>query len=196
MPCSPAPSLIMTSEDGVPTGTGHAKRDGIAILAVVLIIALLSLMAIPMLEVARQTNERAIKQQLIALLNKEAKEYLEIGIYAVQLADGIPASFTRSQPAQLRTLAEICDRRVRTIDPEMLGVARLTDNATVYNSQVTVARNRNVAQFIIDKTTAGDNYKRFAIIACATSQMGDLGVYGAEIASMRRSYYTLKFGQF
>ena len=41
-------------------GNGHVKRDGIAILAVVLIIALISLMAIPMMEVARQTNERAI----------------------------------------------------------------------------------------------------------------------------------------
>ena len=177
-------------------GNGHVKRDGIAILAVVLIIALISLMAIPMMEVARQTKERAIKQQLITLLNKEAKEYLEIGIYAVQLADGIPASFTRSQPPQIRTLADICDRRVRKIDPEMLGAARLSDNGTVYNSQVTAARNRNVAQFIIDKTTPGDNYKRYAIIACATSQMGDLGVYGAEIASVKRSYYTLKFGQF
>lgn len=196
MPCSPDPSPIRPSGYGAPARTGHAGRDGIAILAVVLIIALLSLMAIPMLEVARQTNERAIKQQLVALLNKEAKEYLEIGIYAVQLEGDIPKNFTQTQSAQLRELAKICDRRVRNIDPEMLGAARLTDNATVYNSQVTVARNRNVAQFIIDKTTAGDNYKRFAIIACATSQMGDLGVYGAEIASMRRSFYTLKFGQF
>ena len=194
-PCSN--HLITTPRsDSNPASSAHVQRDGIAILAVVLIVALISLMAIPMMEVARKTNERAVKQQVIALLNKEAKEYLEIGIYAVQLADGVPASFTRSQPAQLRELAEICDRRVRKIDPEMLGPARLTDNATVYNSQVTVARNRNVAQFIIDKTSAGDNYKRYAIVACATSQAGDLGVYGAEIASMRRSYFTLKFGQF
>lgn len=172
------------------------QRDGIAILAVVLIIALISLMAIPMLEVARKTNERAVKQQVITLLNKEAKEYLEIGIYAVQLADGIPKNFTRTQSAQVRKLAKTCDRRVRTIDREMLGTASLSDNSSVYNSQVTVARNRNVAQFIVDKTTPGDNYKRYAIIACATSQAGDLGVYGAEIASLKRSYYTLKFGQF
>ena len=176
--------ITMPRSDSNPVSSAPVQRDGIAILAVVLIVALISLMAIPMMEVARKTNERAVKQQVIALLNKEAKEYLEIGIYAVQLADGI------------RQLAEICDRRVRKIDPEMLGPAKLTDNATVYNSQVTVARNRNVAQFIIDKTTAGDNYKRYAIVACATSQAGDLGVYGAEIASMRRSYFTLKFGQF
>jgi type II secretory pathway pseudopilin PulG len=179
-----------------PGGSAPASRDGIALLSVVLIIALLGLMAVPMLEVTRTTQERAIKQQLLTLLNKEAKEYLEIGIYAVQTTGGVPKSFTRTQSAKLRKLAEICDRRVRTIDPEMLGTARLNDNATVYNSQVTTAKNRQVAQFIVDKTTQGDNYKRFALVSCATAQDGSLGVYGAEIASMNRSFYTLKFGQF
>lgn len=173
-----------------------ASREGIALLSVILIVALLSIMAVPMMEVTRKTQERAIKQQLLTLLNKEAKEYLEIGIYAVQSADGIPKSFVRLQSAQLRKLADICDRRVRTIDPAMLGSARLSDNATVYNSQVTTANNRQVAQFIVDKTTQGDNYKRYAVVSCATANDGSLGVYGAEIASMKRAYYTLKFGRF
>lgn len=165
-------------------------------LSVILIIALLGLMAVPIMEVTRKTHERAVQQQLLTLLNKEAKEYLEIGIYAVQLADGVPNSFGKAQSPQVRELAEICDRRVRTIDPDMLGAARLTDNATVYNSQVTVANQRQVAQFLIDKTKPGDNYKRFTVISCATAHNGTLGVYGAEIASMRQSYFTLKFGRF
>ena len=173
-----------------------SAHDGIAILSVMLIIVILSIATVPMMEVARQTKDRALKQQVEALLNKEAKEYLEIGIYAVQTTGGVPKSFARTQSAKLRKLAEICDRRVRTIDPEMLGTARLNDNATVYNSQVTLAKNRQVAQFIVDKTTQGDNYKRFALVSCATAHDGSLGVYGAEIASMNRSFYTLKFGQF
>ena len=177
-------------------GPNPAARDGIALLSVLLIVVLLSIMAVPMLEVTRKTQERAIQQQLLTLLNKDAKEYLEIGIYAVQTTGGVPKSFARTQSAKLRKLAEICDRRVRTIDPEMLGTARLDDNATVYNSQVTIAKNRQVAQFIVDKTTQGDNYKRFALVSCATAHDGSLGVYGAEIASMKRSYYTLKFGHF
>ena len=177
-------------------GSSPAARDGIALLSVVLIIALLGLMAVPMLEVTRKTQERAIRQQVLTLLNKEAKEYLEIGIYAVQTTGGVPKSFARTQSAKLRKLAEICDKRVRTIDPEMLGTARLNDNSTVYNSQVTIAKKRQVAQFIVDKTTPGDNYKRFALVSCATAHDGSLGVYGAEIASMNRSFYTLKFGQF
>ena len=179
-----------------PPTSPLAARDGIALLSVVLIVVLLSIMAVPMMEVTRTTQERAIKQQLLTVLNKEAKEYLEIGIFAVQSAGGIPNSFTRSQSPQLRKLATICDRRVRTIDPAMLGVARLNDNSTVYNSQVTVAKNRQVAQFIVDKTKAGDNYQRFAVVSCATANDGSLGVYGAEVAAMKRSYYTLKFGQF
>lgn len=173
-----------------------AERDGIALLSVILIVALLGLMAAPMMEVTRETQKRAIKQQLLTLLNKEAKEYLEIGIYAVQSADGIPESFIKTQSQDIRNVAEICDRRVRAIDAEMLGSARLNDNSTVYNSQVTVARNRQVAQFIIDKTKTGDNYKRFAILSCATAIDGSLGVYGAEIASMQRAYYTIRFGRF
>ena len=177
-------------------GPNPAARDGIALLSVLLIVVLLSIMAVPMLEVTRKTQERAIQQQLLTLLNKDAKEYLEIGIYAVQTADGVPKSFNRTQSPRLRTLAEICDRRVRAIDPEMLGTARLSDNATVYNSQVTVANTRQVAQFIVDKTVPGDNYKRYALVSCAITNDGSLGVYGAEIASVKRSYYTLKFGQF
>ena len=100
------------------------------------------------------------------------------------------------QSAKVGKLATICDRRVRAIDPDMLGTARLSDNATVYNSQVTVAKNGQVAQFIIDKTMQGDNYKRFALVSCATANDGSLGVYGAEIASMNRSFYALKFGHF
>jgi hypothetical protein len=66
-------------------------RDGIAILSVMLIIVILSVATVPMMEVARQTKDRALKQQVEALLNKEAKEYLEIGIYSLQL----PAIFPR-----------------------------------------------------------------------------------------------------
>ena len=172
------------------------SQDGIALLSVVLIVALLSIMAAPMMEVARKTQERAIKQQLVAVLNKEAKEYLEIGIFAVQKAGGVPNSFTRSQSAELRNLAIICDLRVRTIDPEMLGTARLSDKNTVHNSQITVSKNRQVAQFIIDKTKPSDSYKRFTIVSCATASDGSLGVYGAEIIAAKRSYYTLKFGRF
>ena len=184
------------NRSGAAGNPNPVSREGIALLSVVLIIALIGLMAVPMLEVTRNTQERAIKQQLLTLLNKEAKEYLEIGIYSVQTADGVPKSFNRTQSPQLRNLAEICDRRVRIIDPEMLGTARLSDNTTVYNSQVTVANNRQIAQFIVDKTPSGDNYKRYALVSCATAHDGSLGVYGAEIASMKRSYYTLKFGQF
>ena len=50
-----------------------APREGIAILAVMLVIVILTISAIPMMEIARQTQIRAMKQQLVSLLNKEAK---------------------------------------------------------------------------------------------------------------------------
>lgn len=89
-----------------------AAREGIAILAVMLVIVILTISAIPMMEIARQTQIRAMKQQLVSLLNKEAKEYLEIGIYSVQLADGIPDGFTLTQSSKVRELAQICEKRV------------------------------------------------------------------------------------
>ena len=50
-----------------------SAHDGIAILSVMLIIVILSIATVPMMEVARQTKDRALKQQVEALLNKEAK---------------------------------------------------------------------------------------------------------------------------
>ena len=177
-------------------------REGIAILAVMLVIVILTISAIPMMEIARQTQIRAMKQQLVSLLNKEAKEYLEIGIYSVQLADGIPAGFTLGQSPKVRELAQICERRIQAIDPDLLGPSGLTDNTTVHSSDVTLTNSRWVGQFIVDKSfkldpsrTSNDR-KRFAIASCATSDDGTLGVYGAEVAALRQNYFTISFGKF
>ena len=190
-------------EDGHRTATTKiAGCEGIAILAVMLVIVILTISAIPMMEIARQTQIRAMKQQLVSLLNKEAKEYLEIGIYSVQLADGIPDGFSLSQSTKVRELAQICEKRIQVIDPDLLGAAGLTDNTTVYSSDVTLASSRWVGQFIVDKAykldasrTTNDR-KRYAVVSCATSDTGELGVYGAEIASIRQSYFTVSFGKF
>ena len=176
--------------------TRPARRDGIAILSVLLVVVILTISAVPMLEIARQTQLRAMKQQLVGLLNKEAKEYLEIGIYSIQRARGVPQSFGRTQSPQVRNLAEICGRRISTIDPALLGGTSLTDNTTVYNSQVTLASSRWVGQFILDKSDNTSGFQRYAVISCATSDEGDLGVYGAEIASTRNSYFTISFGKY
>ena len=177
-------------------------REGIAILAVMLVVVILTISAIPMMEIARQTQIRAMKQQLVSLLNKEAKEYLEIGIYSVQLADGIPEGFTLTQSPKVSELAKICEKRIRVIDPDLLGTAGLTDNTTVYSSDVTLSSSRWVGQFIVDKAFKPDpsrttsDRKRYAIVSCATSEDGALGVYGAEVASLRNNYFTISFGKF
>ena len=172
-------------------------RQGIAILSVMLIIVILSIATVPMLELVRQAKERSLKQQVVALLNKEAKEYLEIGIYTLQLANSFPPNgFTTDQSPEIKKVAQACERRIQTIDPDMLGTASLTDNTTVYNSQVTVADNRRVAQFIVVKTVSSDGFEHYAMVSCATADTGGLGVYGAEIAKTKRSFLTLKFGKF
>ena len=177
-------------------------KDGLAILAVMLVIVILTISAIPMMEIARQTQIRAMKQQLVSLLNKEAKEYLEIGIYSVQLADGIPDGYSLAQSPKVSALAKICEKRIQVIDPNLLGASGLTDNTTVYSSDVTLASSRWVGQFIVDKSfkldpsrTTNDR-KRYAIVSCATSEDGSLGVYGAEVASLRNNYFTVSFGKF
>jgi len=170
---------------------------GMAMLSVLLIIVILTITAVPMLELARQTQKRAMEQQVVALLDKEAKEYLEIGIYSLQLADSFPpAGFVRAQTPEIAKMATQCERRIQSIDPQLLGSAGLTDNTTVYNSQVTVANNRRVGQFIVVKTVAADGYDRYALVSCATADTGGLGIYGAEIAKMRNAYFTLSFGKF
>lgn len=177
-------------------------REGIAILAVMLVIVILTISAIPMMEIARQTQLRAMKQQLVSLLNKEAKEYLEIGIYSIQLADGIPDGFTLTQSAKVTELATVCQNRIQVIDPDLLGPSGLTDITKVYSSEVTLSSSRWVGQFIVDKsfkldpTRTKNDRKRYAVVSCATSDNGELGIYGAELAALRQSYYTVSFGKF
>ena len=67
---------------------------------------------------------------------------------------------------------------------------------------MTLASSRWVGQSIVDKSfkldpsrTTNDR-KRYAVVSCATSEDGELGVYGAEIASLRQSYFTISFGKF
>ena len=107
-----------------------------------------------------------------------------------------------AQSTKVRELATICERRIQVIDPDLLGAAGLTDNTTVYSSDVTLSSSGWVGQFIVDKAfkldpsrTTNDR-KRYAIVSCATSKDGELGVYGAEIASLRQSYFTVSFGKF
>lgn len=108
-----------------------SAHDGIAILSVMLIIIILSIATVPMMEVARQTKDCALKQQVEALLNKEAKEYLEIGICSLQLASNFPPlGYLRAQSADNKKVAKACERRVQTIDLDMLGSAGLIDNMT------------------------------------------------------------------
>lgn len=193
---------MRTDEHHMTKPPQPAARDGIAILAVMLVVVILTISAIPMMEIARQTQIRAMKQQLVSLLNKEAKEYLEIGIYTVKLANGIPDGFTLTQSPKVRELAQICERRIHVIDPDLLGTSGLTDNTTVYSSDVTLASSRWVGQFIVDKafkldpSRTDNDRKRYAIVSCATSEDGDLGVYGAEIAGLDQSYFTISFGKF
>lgn len=183
-----------------PVVTKDFKRpvtaDGVALMSVLLIILVLGITAVPMLELARQTKERAQRQQILTLLKKEAKEYLEIGVYSVQLADGIPAGFTTTKTEQMTELASQCEKRIQAIDPKLLGSAGLSDNTTVYNSDITLAKGRRVGQFVVDKSNAADTYKRYAIVSCATASTGELGIYGAEVASANNAYYTISFGGF
>ncbi len=171
-------------------------KDGMALMSVLLIILVLGITAIPMLELARQTKERALRQQILTLLKKEAKEYLEIGVYAVQLADGIPAGYSTIQSETTSELAAKCAQRIQTVDPKFLGSGGLSDNTTVHNSDITVANGRRIGQFVVDKSNPADNYKRYAIVSCATAASGELGIYGAEVASVNNAYYTISFGSF
>lgn len=178
-------------------GDGLKAAPGLAMLSVLLIIVILSITAVPLLELARQSQKRAMEQQVVALLNKEAKEYLEIGIYSLQHAKSFPpVGFILTQTPEITRLAKQCEQRINTIDPQLLGGFSLTDNTTIYNSQVTIANNRRVGQFILMKSGAGDAYERFALLSCATSDTGGLGIYGAEVAKVRNSHLTLSFGRF
>ncbi len=195
MPKETFPLSSLQSPDSKP----KIKADGFALLSVLFVMVLLSVTAVPLLNLAARQEKSARELRILSYLNQEAKENLEIGIYLIKLSGGIPDKYvpngTGLGPKQA-DLASRCNNRIEAIDPEILGGLRL-DSVTdpVWHSAVTTSSQRWGSVFMTNVTPT-HSYSRLVVIACTTAANGGLAVHAAEIVEKNGGYYTLSSGQY
>ena len=185
-----------------PTGRDAAYRhsvDGFAILSVLLVVFPLSITAVPMLQVVARNETRSQELRILAYLEQEARENLEIGIYALKLADGIPQNYVPNTSHLSPRMAELgrkCTARILAIDPDLLS-GILLDRTTdpVWHNVIATSNNRWGAIFMTQHTPPG-SYERFVVVACNASENGLIAVHGAEIAVVNGGYHTVNFGRY
>lgn len=173
--------------------------DGFAILSVLLVVFLLSITAVPMMQIVARNEQRSQELRILAYLEQEARENLEIGIYALKLADGIPQNYVANVvnlSPDMADLARKCTARIFAIDAELLVGLRL-DRPTdpVWHNIIATSNQRWGAIFIAQVTPPG-SYERFIIVACNAANNGLIAVHGAEIAVVNGGYHTINFGRY
>lgn len=171
------------------------RQDGFAMVSVLFIIALLSTTVVPLMDMVRRNKESQIRQQITSKLVQEARENLEVAVYLVKAAEGVPDGYSNTPSSAVTALARSCSARITAIDPAVLGTQGLLNTATTYSTRASTASNRLLASFVVNRSN-DPRFLRFVIVTCASAETGEIGIYAAEIAALNGAYYTLSFGQF
>jgi hypothetical protein len=178
------------------TDRHRQSADGYALASVLLIMVILSVSAIPLLDAVMRNRETVTEQRIITHLTQEARENLELGVYAVNFADGFPASYALGAAPQTRPLALACTKRLNTVNPDLLDGISL-DDRTVRQTQSVAVNFRIAVTFIVGKSANAKNrLDRFIIVSCAMAPAGQLAVFATEIARVTDGYQTLSSGQY
>ena len=182
-----------------PSASKHVNADGFAILSVLLVVLLLSITAVPMMQIVAQNEKRSQELRILAYLEQEARENLEIGIYSLKLADGIPENYVPTSvhmSPQLTDLATKCTNRVNAIDLDLLVGMRLeSTTAPIWHNVVAKSNERWGSIFMLHLNPAG-GYERYIIVACNVAANSSIAVHGAEVATVNGGYHTLSFGRY
>lgn len=172
-------------------------EEGFALIAAVVIVAILSVISIPLMTVVQQNQKSTIQQRVTSHLSHEARENLELGVYLTKLSNGVPSYFVSTLNADAQILADACDTRLSAADRTLLRDENLTlaDNSSV--SPVTSVNGRLAGTFIVDKGTTSDSrFERYLIVSCAVSENLALSVVTSEIAKVEGSFYTLNLAEY
>lgn len=180
------------------------KQEGFALVATLLIVATMSVAAIPLLNLVGGTEESNVKLQVDSFLNVEARENLELAVYLAKYTGGIPGFYNTTHAGNSQALATACERRIRSADPNLMGPGNsleLLSNAAY--SPITTINGRSSIAFVVDKgqadnqTDAGDDrYRRYLIASCSSATGFGMALYTSEIASIQGSFYTLNLNEY
>ena len=180
------------------------KQDGFALVAAVLIVAVMSVAALPLLNLVGGTQESNVKNQVSSFLNTEAREHLELMIYLAKFEGGLPGYMGQTHTPDTLEMARACGRRINAADSAILGSANVlvTLNDARY-SPISSINGRNTIGFVVDKGKAAvqndsgdDRYQRFAVVSCSIADGYGMSVYTGEIANIKGSFYTLNLNEY
>ena len=180
------------------------KQDGFALVAATLIVAVMSVAAIPLLGLVGTSQENNIKLQVESFLSAEARENLELAVYLTKYAGGQPGYFSTTHNPDSVAIARACENRIRAADGNLLSSTQslISLNNTVV-SPVTRVNDRTSAAFVVDKgkpltqsDDGDDRYHRYLIASCAIATGYGMALYTSELANIQGSFYTLTLNEY
>ncbi|WP_348721237.1 hypothetical protein [uncultured Candidatus Puniceispirillum sp.] len=175
---------------------GLQKRNGFAIISVLVVITLLGAIAVPLLNTVNKSRESAISIRVATHLGHEARENFEIGFHLTKLDGGIPSFFKTGASASVISIGNACLKRINAVDNEYLGGFTIGD-PNIRHSPITISNNRKVVTFAYNNgRKTGAVFEELVIISCAMSETGEMGVYAGKLGVIDGSFYPINFGQF
>lgn len=175
---------------------GLQKRNGFAIISVLVVITLLGAIAVPLLNTVNKSRESAISIRVATHLGHEARENFEIGFHLTKLDGGIPSFFKTGASASVISIGNACLKRINAVDNEYLGGFTIGDS-NIRHSPITISNNRKVVTFAYNNgRKTGAVFEELVIISCAMSETGEMGVYAGKLGVIDGSFYPINFGQF
>ena len=172
------------------------RRDGFAIISVLVVITLLGAIAVPLLNTVNKSRESAVSIRVASHLTHEARENFEIGFHLTKLDGGIPRFFKTGVSASVMPIGTACLKRIDTVDNEYLGGISISD-PKIRHSPMTTSNNRKVATFAYSNgIKTGAVFEELVIISCAMSETGEIGIYAGKLALIDGSFYPINYGQF
>ena len=181
------------------------KQEGFALVATMLIAAVISVAAIPLLDLVGTSDESNVKLQVESFLNVEARENLELAVYLTKYTGGVPSFYKKTHDAQSLQLARACEARIRNADAGLLGVGNSfeTPGLLVGFAPIAEVNGRLSTAFVVDKGQAAtqdndgdDRYRRYLVASCATATGYGMALYTSEIANIQGSFYTLNLNEY
>ena len=170
--------------------------DGFALASVLLVIVVLSLTAIPLLDMVIRNRENATTIQIISHLQAEARENLELSLYQVKLSNGFPPHYAIGGLPETQMIANRCTRRIHAVSPAFLDGVSLVDSA-VRQTNLTEMRGRQTASFVHRKLpTVKSPFDRYVVVSCALAAGGQIAIFGTKIIIDNGSFHTLSYGQY
>ena len=174
------------------------QEDGFALVAAVLIVSVMTVAAIPLMNVVGTSQESAVKQQVVVNLSNDARENLELAVYLTKSSGGTPGYFNTTHTPASTAMAQPCQARINAADPSLIGADNsltLLTNAAV--APVTSIGTRRTTTFVVDKGTSGDDrYHRYLVASCAIADNFGISVFTSELANIQGSFYTLNLNEY